>query len=835
MSALDIAPPMAPGQEAEKAGFFTKLFRKKESEPVMKEDLSTFGKEEFDLDDIRKKLGLHEELPKDDLQEMDVPEPPLPDAVPESMPVPHESDEPVHQAAPESPAPETPESVPETPESVRETPESVRETPEPTPGPAPELEPHPEPKSATELSELDSSGEETHSPLEQNAEMPLSSEESMPPVEMAPPEPTREEKTETFDSFENTWDAGIEQKEGSLDSSWTEHPEPSGSDEETHWSAPTSSKTVEENPSSEASTENTWTEPADSGLPDLDDETVETEPAQEAPLPGFDVEEPSDEPVEGVDFGDVAHKHLKEIAEEHEKLDNALESIVTPEEEIPDHPLEKKAPEGEEFRMSDGTILKNLRDLIDKMEGIDEETLRHHVDLEKNDFANWLHHVLEEEQLAEKVRSKLAKEELVAVLQAHEAKIEERLKEEESKLDELLQARSEKVDKASELNEQLDELKKQLDEKQHQIEDKKLLVTEEVNERLAQEVGLRLKEEKKELQKEQKAAEQMKLQYEKKLQVMAVAFEKKYEKRETRLVEKEEKAKAKQQSLKKLEKNFMEEKKKFEEEKKAAAVMIEKANALETEREAFEKEKVKQLEAIDKEREKLQKEKEHFQEEKEKVAADKRSANAKAASTARQEKSLETKKEKLEKDLAALKDEKESLKNEKDSFKNEKSEFEKRVKDFKAEEKKTLAKIDAEHKDVMKRLKKAEEMEAKAEEKLRERRKIAQYIEEAEKGFEEHFSQEQSESFNKYLGTKLKSMRESPEVPPVENIRNLKIYTMIDRARESLENNDVQDARHLYNKIRQSFAKEKLTSGEKSVLYNTIRELYDDIHLASLK
>jgi hypothetical protein len=118
MSALDIAPPMAPGQEAEKAGFFTKLFRKKESEPVMKEDLSTFGKEEFDLDDIRKKLGLHEELPKDDLQEMDVPEPPLPDAVPESMPVPHESDEPVHQAAPESPAPETPESVPETPESV---------------------------------------------------------------------------------------------------------------------------------------------------------------------------------------------------------------------------------------------------------------------------------------------------------------------------------------------------------------------------------------------------------------------------------------------------------------------------------------------------------------------------------------------------------------------------------------------------------------------------------------------------------------------------------------------------------------------------------------------
>jgi site-specific DNA-adenine methylase len=65
-------------------------------------------------------------------------------------------------------------------------------------------------------------------------------------------------------------------------------------------------------------------------------------------------------------------------------------------------------------------------------------------------------------------------------------------------------------------------------------------------------------------------------------------------------------------------------------------------------------------------------------------------------------------------------------------------------------------------------------------------------------------------------------------------VKNLRIYALVDKARQALEHGEIAAAREHYNKVRELFNKEKLSPQEKSVLYTTIRELYDDIHLASL-
>lgn len=64
----------------------------------------------------------------------------------------------------------------------------------------------------------------------------------------------------------------------------------------------------------------------------------------------------------------------------------------------PDVPPEKS------FWCCDGQILRNLRELPPALRRMTSETFRHHVNREKNDFANWIYQVIGERGLAERVR-----------------------------------------------------------------------------------------------------------------------------------------------------------------------------------------------------------------------------------------------------------------------------------------------------------------------------------------------------------------------------------------------------------------------------------------------
>ncbi len=55
------------------------------------------------------------------------------------------------------------------------------------------------------------------------------------------------------------------------------------------------------------------------------------------------------------------------------------------------------------FHLYNGKTLKNIRDLIDALKVMDQETFRHHVNEGRNDFANWIRDVLKDDHLALKI------------------------------------------------------------------------------------------------------------------------------------------------------------------------------------------------------------------------------------------------------------------------------------------------------------------------------------------------------------------------------------------------------------------------------------------------
>ena len=60
-------------------------------------------------------------------------------------------------------------------------------------------------------------------------------------------------------------------------------------------------------------------------------------------------------------------------------------------------------PEDKTFVMPDGTRIKNLEELRDELRFMNNDVFSHHVNNEKNDFANWIRDVIGDTELAERM------------------------------------------------------------------------------------------------------------------------------------------------------------------------------------------------------------------------------------------------------------------------------------------------------------------------------------------------------------------------------------------------------------------------------------------------
>jgi len=160
-------------------------------------------------------------------------------------------------------------------------------------------------------------------------------------------------------------------------------------------------------------------------------------------------------------------------------------------------------------------------------------------------------------------------------------------------------------------------------------------------------------------------------------------------------------------------------------------------------------------------------------------------------------------------------------------------------KDWQAEKKQGLTEIAEKRKEVesmmqetQKETQSYKELVSEHESNMRRNEEVLSETERLRDDVRQRQEAMESQSMQEYLRTKDSASDSSNSTPPVEEISNLHLYKLIDQCKSALGKNKLSEARHVYNQLRDEFSQSTLSSHEKSVLYNSIRELYDDIHLA---
>ena len=75
------------------------------------------------------------------------------------------------------------------------------------------------------------------------------------------------------------------------------------------------------------------------------------------------------------------------------------------------------------FWLSDGQALNNLSDLDKSLKGMKKEVFQHHVNKEKNDFANWIKDIVGDEELSKKAAASKTKAAVERVVKARVAEL----------------------------------------------------------------------------------------------------------------------------------------------------------------------------------------------------------------------------------------------------------------------------------------------------------------------------------------------------------------------------------------------------------------------------
>lgn len=71
------------------------------------------------------------------------------------------------------------------------------------------------------------------------------------------------------------------------------------------------------------------------------------------------------------------------------------------------------------FVLCDGKTIKDYKELAALLSTIGDDIFYYHVTPERNDFANWVRDVFDEQELADSIRSSKSRHEMMAVLYKH--------------------------------------------------------------------------------------------------------------------------------------------------------------------------------------------------------------------------------------------------------------------------------------------------------------------------------------------------------------------------------------------------------------------------------
>ena len=121
-------------------------------------------------------------------------------------------------------------------------------------------------------------------------------------------------------------------------------------------------------------------------------------------------------------------------------------------------------------------------------------------------------------------------------------------------------------------------------------------------------------------------------------------------------------------------------------------------------------------------------------------------------------------------------------------------------------------------------------------EELDKRTELKSYVSKTEGIIRKEKEELEDSGFHVYLNAKLNNLEQKGdsllESRKKVDIPHTELYELIDHCHELVQKKDVEKAKGVYAKLKKKFHKAELTPSEKAVVYNSIRELYDDIHLA---
>ncbi|MFP4402998.1 MAG: DUF5752 family protein [Nanoarchaeota archaeon] len=83
------------------------------------------------------------------------------------------------------------------------------------------------------------------------------------------------------------------------------------------------------------------------------------------------------------------------------------------------NPIKKRIPQNKKFVLADGKIISNIKELAMEIENMQDNIFYHHVNENKNDFANWIKDVIKEIKLAENLMTIKEKQEFELKLLKH--------------------------------------------------------------------------------------------------------------------------------------------------------------------------------------------------------------------------------------------------------------------------------------------------------------------------------------------------------------------------------------------------------------------------------
>lgn len=81
--------------------------------------------------------------------------------------------------------------------------------------------------------------------------------------------------------------------------------------------------------------------------------------------------------------------------------------------------VKRDAPETSYFILCNGKPVKNIKELADIMEEIEDQVFNHHVTPDKNDFATWVKDIFKDIELAEKLAGVKDKKHMQLVVYKH--------------------------------------------------------------------------------------------------------------------------------------------------------------------------------------------------------------------------------------------------------------------------------------------------------------------------------------------------------------------------------------------------------------------------------